>query len=341
MNQPLNLTRPQKAAAILVAMGKPAAGRLLKYFKQDELKALIDGARMLRTIPQNELERIVGEFEAEFAEGAGLLDSADTMDTILNESFSPEEMKAILGHDDKPKAVETKAPPPVWPAVEKLEAERVGLFLANEHPQTAALVLSNMSPQAAANALMTVAKPMRGEVVKRMLAMNNVPDQAKRIVEDQIRTRMLSETSFKDNTAGQMRVASVLNELDKEDLDEVVGEMQAAGTADLDAIRARLFNFDDIVQLSQKSRVALFDGLATDVVTLALRGCEQALAEAILSALGPRSRRMIESELASEAGNIPFAEIARARKTIASTAIRLAGEGAVQLPGTEDVQEAA
>jgi flagellar motor switch protein FliG len=50
---------------------------------------------------------------------------------------------------------------------------------------------------------------------------------------------------------------------------------------------------------------------------------------------------MIESELAAEPGNIPFAEIARARKNIASTAIRLANEGAVQLPGTEDVQEAA
>ncbi|MGN6469407.1 MAG: flagellar motor switch protein FliG, partial [Rhizobiaceae bacterium] len=329
----LNLTRPQKAAAILVAMGKPAAGRLLKFFKQDELKALIDGARMLRTIPQGELERIVGEFEAEFAEGAGLLDSADTMDTILNESFTPEEMKAILGQD-QPKPIESKAPPPVWPSVEKLEAERVGAFLANEHPQTIALVLSNMSPQPAANALMTLAKPLRGEVVKRMLAMNNVPEQAKRIVEDQIRTRMLAENTTKDTTAGQIRVAGVLNELDKEDLEEVISEMQAAGTSDLEAIRARLFNFDDIVQLSQKSRVALFDGLSTDLVTLALRGCEPALAEAILSALGPRSRRMIESELASEAGNIPFAEIARARKNIASTAIRLASEGAVQLPGS-------
>src|SRR6185312_1801043 len=283
MNQPLNLTKAQKAAAILVAMGKPAAGRLLKFFKQDELKALIDGARMLRTIPQGDLERIVGEFEAEFSEGAGLLDSADTMDTILNESFSPEEMKAILGQD-QPKAIESKAPPPVWPSVEKLEAERVGTFLANEHPQTIALVLTNMSPQPAANALMTLSKPVRGEVVKRMLSMNNVPDQAKRIVEDQIRMRMLAETSFKDNTAGQIRVAGVLNELDKDALDEVIGEMRAAGTSDLDAIQARLFNFDDIVQLSQKSRVALFDGLATDLVTLALRGCEPTLAEAILSA---------------------------------------------------------
>ncbi|TIV61066.1 MAG: flagellar motor switch protein FliG, partial [Mesorhizobium sp.] len=93
----LTLTRPQKAAAILVAMGKPSASRLLKFFKQEELKALIEGARLLRTIPQADLERIVGEFEAEFTEGAGLLDSADRMDTILNESLSPEEMSAIMG----------------------------------------------------------------------------------------------------------------------------------------------------------------------------------------------------------------------------------------------------
>ena len=78
-------------------MGKPSASRLLKFFKQEELKALIEGARLLRTIPQSDLERIVAEFEAEFTEGAGLLDSADKMDTILNESLSPEEMNAIMG----------------------------------------------------------------------------------------------------------------------------------------------------------------------------------------------------------------------------------------------------
>ena len=49
---PLALTRAQKAAAILVAMGKPSASRLLKFFKQEELKSLIESARLLRTIPQ-------------------------------------------------------------------------------------------------------------------------------------------------------------------------------------------------------------------------------------------------------------------------------------------------
>ncbi|MEP6284880.1 MAG: flagellar motor switch protein FliG, partial [Nitratireductor sp.] len=122
-----SLTRAQKAAAILVAMGKPAAGRLLKFFSHEELKSLIEAARMLKTIPQGELEKIIAEFEDEFAEGAGLMDSAATMDKILSESLSPEEVSAIMNH-----GAETggEAPLAVWPQIEKLEPERVGAFLA-------------------------------------------------------------------------------------------------------------------------------------------------------------------------------------------------------------------
>src|SRR5215468_10834414 len=99
-------------------MGKLSASRLLKFFKQEELRSLVEAARMLRTIPQSDLERIVAEFEAEFTEGAGLLDSADTMERMLNESLSPEEKNALMGVE---KEAVTDALPPIWPDVEKLD----------------------------------------------------------------------------------------------------------------------------------------------------------------------------------------------------------------------------
>ncbi|MER9329608.1 flagellar motor switch protein FliG [Mesorhizobium sp. M0488] len=334
MTTPATLTRAQKAAAILVAMGKPSASRLLKFFKQEELKALIEGARLLRTIPQSDLERIVAEFEAEFTEGAGLLDSADRMDTILNESLSPEEMSAIMGNK-KPEAA-PEGPPPIWPDLEKLEPARLGAFLAGEHPQTAAMVLSKLAPQAAAGVLLTLAKPMRGEIIKRMVTMANVPAAATRIVENRLRISVLAETSTKDTSAGQARVASVLNELDKPQLDEVMQDLEAAGTPDLEGVRARLFAFDDLPLLAQKARVLLFDGLSTELVTLALRGTSAALAESVLSAIGARSRRMIESELGQGSEGIPAADIVAARKTIVTTTIRLSREGAFELPSSQN-----
>lgn len=332
MNQ-MSLTRSQKAAAILVAMGKPAAGRLLKFFKQDELRALMDGARLLRTIPQAELERVVAEFEAEFAEGAGLLDSADTMDTIFSETLTPEEMAALMS--DEPPPVAAIQSTPVWPQLEQLEPERVGAFLAAEHPQAAAFVLSNLASSFAAQVLLTLGKPQRGEIVKRMLALQDVVPEAATLIETELRSKLVEDNSAKASSGGQMRVASVLNELDKSQLDEIMDDLQMAGGTNLESIRAQLFAFEDIVLLDQKARVSLFDGIAADVVTMALREADEAMVEAILSALGVRARRMIESELKSDPGNVTAADIARARKTIASTAIRLASQGIFALPQAE------
>jgi flagellar motor switch protein FliG len=326
-------TRSQKAAAILVAMGKPAAGRLLKFFKQEELKALMEAARALRTIPQTDLEKIVAEFEAEFAEGAGLLDSGDAMDTIISETLSPEEMSALMGGEQPAPVVE--GPDPVWSAIAKLDQESLGAFLANEHPQTVALILSNLPSESAANAVLVLAKPMRAEVVKRMLALSTVQPAARRLVETQLQARLQAESTVKSSAEGQVRVASLLNELDKAQLDEVMFDLEQSGAAGLETVKAQLFAFEDIPLLPQSARVTLFDGISTEVVTLALRNCEANLVEAALSAVGARSRRMIESELSIPAPQIPMAEVARARKLIAATAIRLAREGVIELRHAE------
>jgi flagellar motor switch protein FliG len=331
MSPPSTFSRSQKAAAILVAMGKPSAGKLLKFFKQEELRGLIEAARSLKTIPQSELDKIVSEFESEFAEGAGLLDSGDTMNTILAETLTPEEVDAIM----EGQKVETDSGPKetFWPQIEKMPPERVAAILEREHPQTIALILSSIAAPAAATIMVKIPKIIRGEVVKRMMSLGNVTDNAREMVENRLRAKLTDETSVRDNTAGQMRVAGVLNELDKSELDDVMEDMVAAGTPDLDELKSKLFAFEDILLLTQRSRVALFDNIQTEVVTVALRGAEADLVEAVLSSIGARSRRMIEAELKDAAGNIPADEINAARRSIASAAIRLSTEGALELPG--------
>jgi len=330
MSEVATLSRAQKAAAILVAMGKPSAGKLLRFFKQDELRSLVDAARQLRTIPQSELEKIVGEFEAEFTEGAGLLDSSDTMTSIINETLTPEEVEALMGGGASPAA--TEAQTPIWPRLDQLPPERLIAAVEAEHPQTIALVLSKLQPSTAAPVLRGLPSMLRGEVAKRMLALVPVSDHAMSLVEKQMRLRIEDESSGRDNSAGQMRVASVLNELDKDDLDALMADMADAGTPDLEGLRAKLFSFEDIVLLSQKSRVALFDSLPAELVTMALRDAPAELTEAVLSAIGARTRRMIESELKDASGSASADEVARARRRIASEAIRLSGEGRVELP---------
>jgi len=327
----VTLTRPQKAAAILVAMGKPAAARLLKFFKQDELRTLIESARLLKTIPQSELEKIVAEFEEEFTVGAGQIDSADQMGDILNEALTPEQVSAIMGGERS----SGNQPPPVWSELEKVDASRIAAFLAAEHPQTAALVVSKLAPNTAATVLLGFEKRMRSEIIRRMMSISTIPDAAASLIESQIRNRLLGESASKDTAIGQTRVASLLNELDKGQLEEVLQDLQEAGTPNLEALRARLFSFEDIPLLSQKARVMLFDGLSTELVTVCLRNAPPDLTEAVLSSIGARSRRMIEAELAQGSEGFPLAEVIKARKSVAATAIQMAREGAFELPSVQ------
>ncbi|TIS10977.1 MAG: flagellar motor switch protein FliG, partial [Mesorhizobium sp.] len=225
--------------------------------------------------------------------------------------------------------------------LEKLEPTRLGTFLAGEHPQTSAMVLSKLAPQTAANVLLTMEKPIRSQIIKRMVTMANIPDAAARIVENQLRASVLSQKATRDTSVGQERVASVLNEMAKPELDELMQDLEEAGTPDLAGVRSRLFAFDDLPLLAQKARVLLFDGLSTELVTLALRGAPAELTESVLSAIGARSRRMIESELGQGSEGIALADIMAARKTIAVATIRLSRQGAFELPSMQTAAEAA
>lgn len=331
MTQAVTLTQSQKAAVILVAMGKPSAGRLLKFFKQDELKALIDAARLLHTIPQAQLEDVVAEFEAEFTEGAGLMDSADSIDTILTETLSEEEVNLLMGRN-APKSVEAEE---VWLELEKLEPAGLVEILSGEHPQVVAVILAGIAPGVAAKVLVTLDKAMRAAVLSRMTTSGDLPPMARKLIEKRLGELLRSMRSGQNAAAGLSRVATLLNELDKAQADEVIREMEMAGASDIDAIRAQLFSFEEVVELSQKARVALFDGLPSDLVTLALRGAPADLTEAVLSALGQRTRRMIEAELSAAGEDVAEDDVQQARKRISATAVRLSQKGGFDLPGTQ------
>jgi len=325
---PVRLSQAEKAAAILVAMGKPSAGRLLKFFKQEELKALIQAARRLRTIPQAELEKVVQEFEMEFTEGAGLLDSADSMNTILSEALPPEEVNLLMGREDTRAAANED----IWARLERIAPQRLAEIFTQEHPQTVAVILASLSPQAASKVTVILDRLLRGEVLKRMASMGQVSMEARAIIERRIAEILRAEANGKDVSAGQARVARLLNELEKTEADEVIRDLEAVGAPDVEAIRARLFAFEEIAELPQKARVALLDGLPTDLVTLSLREAPQAVTEAVLSALGARSRRMIEAELAAPMDGITAEAVAGARRRIAAAAVQLAQQGVIELP---------
>ena len=314
------LTPSEKAAAVLLAMGKPVAGKLLKFFEHEELQEIIQKAQNLRTIKPQELVELVNEFEDLFSEGTGLMDNAKAMEGILEEGLTPDEVDGLLGRRTQFQSYETS----IWDRLQDSDPDRVGKFLQSEHPQTAAYIVSMLPTAFAGRTLMKLPEKVRVDIVRRAVDLKNVNPRAAEIIEARVRDLVATIEAERSST-GSVKVAEIMNELSKPDVESLLGALETVSKTAVEKVRPRIFLFDDIILMPQKSRVTLFNDISGDIITTALRGADQALTDSVLSAIGARQRRMIESDLAAGTAGVSTREIAIARRSIAQEAIRLAG----------------
>lgn len=329
------LSRPEKAAAILLAMGKPVAGKLLKFFEQSELQTIIARAQTLRSVPPDELEKLVAEFEDLFTEGAGLMDNAKAMEGILEEGLTPDEVDGLLG-----RRVSLSQPKmSVWERLETSAPETVKAFLDNESPQAAAYVISMLSAALAGKLLMQFPADKRADIVRRALNMKRVNPRVTSIIEERLGA-FLADSDNNAPAGGPEKVVDMMNELAKPEVDELLDRLETISKADAAKVRPKIFLFEDIADMPLKSRVTLFNDLSGEVITMALKGAPEPLKEAVLSAIGARQRRMIEAELSGETPGGPR-DVAVARRSVTQEAIRLAANGTITLKEPAAGQEAA
>ncbi|MDX3926394.1 MAG: flagellar motor switch protein FliG [Shinella sp.] len=330
------LSPVDKAAAVLLAMGKPVAGKLLKYFTQGELQAIIAAAQNLRSIPPHELIDLVNEFEDLFTEGAGLMDNAKMMEGILEEGLTPDEVDGLLGRRAAFQAYETT----IWDRLQDADPVFVAKFLLQEHPQTIAYVLSMMPSAFGAKVLLEVPDAYRADIINRTVNLGEVTPKAAAIIEARV-IELINALETERNSVGTNKVAELMNELEKTHVDQMLSELETVSVESVKKVRPKIFLFEDVLLMPQKSRVSLFNDVSSDIITAALRGTPMELREAVLSSIGARQRRMIESDLAVADVNSNPREVAIARRSIAQEAIRLAAAGQIQLKEKEPAQAAA
>ncbi|HTO32763.1 MAG TPA: flagellar motor switch protein FliG [Pararhizobium sp.] len=320
------LSQMDKAAAVLLAMGKPIAGKLLKFFTQSELQGIIASAQSLRSIPPDELEILVNEFEDLFTEGAGLMDNAKAIEGILEEGLTPDEVDGLLGRRTAFTSYEAN----IWDRLQDSDPAAVAQSLGKEHPQTIAYVLSMMPSTFGAKVLLQLPETDRADIINRAVNMKDVSPKAAQIIETRV-IEMMRELEADRNSTGSIKIAEVMNELEKTQVDTLLASLESINTDSVKKVRPKIFLFDDVLTMPQRSRVQLFNDVSGDIITMALRGSGMDLREAVLASIGARLRRMIESDLASGDAGINPRDIAIARRSITQEAIRLAASGQIEL----------
>ncbi|WP_233274456.1 flagellar motor switch protein FliG [Brucella abortus] len=319
-------------AAILVAIGRPAAARLLKHFNAEDLRKLAGHARTLEPISPLDFEQLVKQFEDLFAEGAPVSKAAQRFEGLLRDTLPQEEVDAVLEDRVQPQLVQES----VWIQVARLPMESLQAYLGNQHPQIIAYIVSRLPSDLAARLFVALPPQLRNAVVQRSLHIGNVAPAAAELLEDVLRRDLLGRSDAGPLKAHHGQIANIFNQLDRSEMEKLMASLQDLNRDDLNRIKAKLFTFEDIERLSQRARLLLFDEVQTEQIATALREADPKLQELVLSSLSARGRRMVESELSAEQGNITSQNIAEARRIIARIAIDLSERGIITLDATPE-----
>ena len=327
--QQRKLAGRDKVAALLLAMGKPLATRILKHFDENEMKTLVKSAAELGTVPRSILDGIIEEFSHKVSEGSDLQGTVGEAEKLLSGVVSPEQLSEIMSD------VRAEDKRSVWPRLSQMPDTPIAQYLMKEHPQVAAYVLSKASPACAAAVLELMPNELRKDLMRRMLTIKHVLDLPAQILERALNDELLHAAGQRGGQDVHARLADIINRMKREHMDEAFQALNEYRPKEAEKVKALLFTFDDIIKLRPADVAKLFDQVPPERIILALKGAEPRLSNLILSSLGGRSRRMIEQEL--ESGITPSPrDINKARRAIADLALEMADRGKIELHAEEE-----
>ena len=322
----------QRAAAVLLAMGKPAASQVLRHLTQDELREVTLAAAHLGTVSATDLESIVEDFTTAFSSAAPLLGDEIKARALVEDSLPPEQIADFFlsgGSSDRGADV--------WKAVSETPDTTLATFLQGEHSLIVTYTLSRLPSDLSGRVVGLLPRDLRNEVLVRLLSPPQIAPGALPLFETALGDSLLGGVATEAGDDHRARIAEILNSLAQEEVEEVMRAMGAVRPQDAKVVRRMLFSFNDLPRLSQRARSLLFDKVSSDLVVLALRGTEADFREAVLSAMASRSRRLVESEL-SNPSSLPPVEIDKSRRQIVKLVLEMAQRGEIDLPSVDDAE---
>jgi len=234
----------------------------------------------------------------------------------------------------------------------KLAAEDLARVLSRETPQAVAYVLSLMDAATAAVVVEALPEQAHGEVVTRMVALA-APCELLVPIVDQWIAHQAEEPEEEapaaptEGDAGEAAeaplkktrqhkiVAKLLGALDTQARDAALEQLAQVDQRVADLVRSLMFLFEDLPRLADRAIHLLLREVGSREIALTLKTAPEPVREKILQNVSKRAAEMINDEV-EMLGDRPSAEVEKAKREIAQTAVRLADQGAIELPKDDE-----
>lgn len=317
----------RKAAILLIQMGRDRASEVLSHLSDTEVEAISAEIARLDSISSAETEQVLTEFRDMMTARAHIAQGGMSFaQQLLEQSLGADRAAEIM---DRVKAAAVQLP---FQFLHRADPAQLRSFIADEHPQVIALVLAHMTPDKASLLLSGLPPAQQAQVAHRIAVMDRTSPEIIRAVESTLERKLSSmlQPAEMSRVGGVDPLVNIINRSDRSTERQIVEGLEALDASLADEVKSRMFMFEDIVSLDDRSVQLVLRSVEGNELALALKGVPDQVRDKITSNLSSRAAENLVEEV-ELLGAVRLTQVEEAQQSIIRTIRQLEEQGQIMV----------
>jgi len=327
------LTGVQKAAILFITLGPDASSGIIKKLPEKDIQKITYEIANIATVKHDQRLIILDEFmEMNKAKDFLLEGGLEYAKNLLAKALGTQRAKEIL--DKVTEATQQYRP---FSIARKADAYQLLNVIANEHPQTIALIMCYMQPDKAAQIMADLPIDLQSEVSYRIATMSSISPMVIKEIEKVLDGKLSSVIRTDSAMIGGINsLVDILNQVDRTTEKNITEGLEREDAELAEKIKESMFVFEDIITLDDVSIQRILREVETKDLSLALKGCSEEVANAIFKNQSKRAAASLKEDM-EFLGPVRLMDVQKAQQKIVGILRRLDEAGEIVLSrGGED-----
>lgn len=326
-----DLSGRRKAAILLVALGPEIAAEIYRNLSDAEIEQITVEIAALGNLNSDTISLVLEEFYhtamAQQYLGTGGIQKARD---ILEKALGPRKALEIIA---RLQGVLQVTP---FDFVKRVEPEHLLNFIQGEHPQTIALILSHLAPEQAAPIISALPPEQQAEVAMRIATMDQTAPEITREVERVLERKIATVLSQEFTTVGGVEaLAELLNRVDRTTERSIMETLEAENAELADAIKKRMFVFEDVILLDDRSIQQVLKEVDQRELAIVLKGSSDEVKNKIFGNMSQRAAEIVKEDM-EFMGPVRVRQVEEAQQRFVAVIRRLEEAGDITITRSED-----
>lgn len=328
------LNSAQKAAAVIISLGADKASQIYQFMDEDEIEKLTLEVAQLGFLDSLQTEGVLAEYYQMCLTNKAVTEGGiEYARSVLEKAFGPQTASTLLAKITKSLKNRT------FHFLDKADPKSLFAVLQHERPQTVALILSYIDPGKSAAVLEQLDPASQIKVVENMAQLEGTSPEAVKTIETEM-AKKFSNIVVNSNVkvGGIDYVASMMNNIDRASEKSIFDGLSEYNPELASDIRKRMFVFEDIVGMDDRSIQRFVRDCDPRDLVLSLKASNPEVAGKLFANMSSRMAQNIRDDL-EITNNVRIRDVEEAQQRIVGIIRELEekGELIILKAGKDDI----